>query len=344
MKAIVIKKHGEISYKEVSLRAPKEGEVVIKVKASGICTTDYKRIFEGKSYFYPIILGHEFSGIIYDKGSKVKNFKINDKVVVAPLIPCRKCSYCREGNYSLCEDYNYIGSRTSGGYAEYVIVPQSNVLKISDDLDFEIAAFIEPTAIAIHGLLKVMKLGYSVLVLGAGTIGLISAQIAYRMGAYKVYIADIKMEPLNIAKNIGLDAVLLDDNDEERLIELKRKNIDVVVEATGNIRGFGNSFKVVKKGGKILSISLYEKDIKLEKKILNRITRDELSLFGSWNSYSRPFPGKEWYMAKKFMEEGLLYFKPLISHRIRLMNAKKDLEEIYYKKNKKLIKAMLLID
>ncbi|GAI52905.1 unnamed protein product, partial [marine sediment metagenome] len=73
-------------------------------------------------------------------------------------------------------------------------------------------------------------------------------------------------------------------------------------------------------------------------------TRDELSLFGSWNSYSRPFPGKEWYMTKKFMEEGLLYSKPLISHRIRLMNAKKDLEEIYYKKNKKLIKAMLLID
>lgn len=344
MKAIVIKKPGLISYEEVSLRSPKTNEVVIEVKASGICSTDLKKIFEGKSYFYPIILGHEFSGIVSKIGNKVKNIKVNDRVVVAPLIPCYECSSCEEGRYSICENYSYIGSRTSGGYAEYVIAPEANIVKISENLDFEIAAFAEPTAVSLHGLLKVLNVGDKVLILGAGTIGLISAQIAQLIGSYKVCIADIEMGRLEIGKKIGLDIVHLEADSEKILNDLRSINFDVVVEATGNIIGLENSLRIVKKSGRVLSISLYKQNVKLSYEILNRIIREEILIIGSWNSYSQPFPGKEWYMTKKFMEKRLLNLKPLISHRFKLEEAEQALKKIYYKEGKKLIKAMFLVN
>ena len=257
MKALVLKEPGIIRFEEIPLRGLGSGEVMVKVKASSVCSTDFQRIFKGKSYFYPIVLGHEFSGSIYKTGKNVKKVKVEDRVVIAPLIPCNKCSSCKSGQYSLCDDYNYIGSRTNGGYAEYAIVPEENVLIIPENIAYEVAVFCEPLAVAVHGLLKVLKPGDRVLIMGAGVIGLLCGKVAQLLGGLTVMVADIDKKRLTIGKKMGLGTVCLVPDNEMILNNLKSNNFDIVIEASGSTIVLKNSIDILKKNGKLLNISLY---------------------------------------------------------------------------------------
>ena len=187
MKAGVVHARGDIRYEDIEKPQPKPGEVLIKVKYTGICGSDIPRVNADAAHYYPIVLGHEFSGTVEEVGRGVESLKAGDRVAGIPLEPCMECDDCRRGDFSLCRHYAFIGSRIFGSFAEYVCVPEANALKIDDDVSFEQGALFEPATIALHGLERVPYYGgRTVAIVGAGTIGLLTLQFAKIFGASKV--------------------------------------------------------------------------------------------------------------------------------------------------------------
>src|SRR5659263_184884 len=152
MKAAVLYANEDLRYEEFEMPQISEGEVLVKVKATGICGSDIPRVLGNGAHYYPIVLGHEFSGEVVEIGNAVKTVRIGDRVAGVPLIPCLKCEDCQKGNYSQCKFYSFIGSRVQGSFAEYVKAPEQNVVKFKDNVSFEKGAFFEPSTVALHGL------------------------------------------------------------------------------------------------------------------------------------------------------------------------------------------------
>jgi len=206
MMAAVLCGDRDLQYKETEKPSPKAGEVLVRVRASGICGSDIPRVLHKGAHFFPIILGHEFSGEIAALGEGVEGFEIGDRVSGAPLKPCGKCRDCQKGNYSLCKHYSFIGSRENGSFAQYVCIPAQNAIKFDKSVSFEQGAMFEPSTVALHGvLLNECAGGEYVAVCGGGTIGLFTVQWAKIFGAKKVVVIDILDERLELAKKLGAD-------------------------------------------------------------------------------------------------------------------------------------------
>ncbi len=158
--------------------------MLVKVLACGICSSDFNRVYKDSAYFFPIILGHEFSGQIVECGEGVEDSYFNKKVVVFPLLPCNECEFCKEKHYAQCKKYSYFGSRQNGAMAEYISVPLWNVKVIPDDMSCSVAALGEPTAVAVHAVNKIDNIsGKTVCISGSGTIGILAGMIAKSKGA-----------------------------------------------------------------------------------------------------------------------------------------------------------------
>jgi len=335
MKAAVLKSSGKLKYQTILARELMEGETKIAVKASGICSSDIGRVFGEGAYSYPIILGHEIAGEVKEINNCNNNLSIGDKCIIAPLIPCNNCEYCLKGNYSLCDKYDYIGSRRDGGYSEFINVPGRNVIKIPPEIDYNDACLVEPVAVVLHGLLKLKTAGKKVLVIGAGSLGLIAAQIARLFGCLDVMICDVFESHLDIAKELGIETIIADNN-----LKNKLNNIDIVIDTSGSAPGFINSLSIMKKGGSFLVFGTLRNSIEIEKELINRITKHELTILGSWNSYSTPFPGIEWKLAIEFIKKRQLNIKILISHVFKLSEAEKAFNMIQGFKKGELVKAV----
>ena len=189
MKAAVLEGNEKLVYRDIETPQVTEGTVQIQVAACGICGSDVPRVFDHAAHNYPLILGHEFSGIVSAVGAGVENVKVGDHVVAAPLVPCMECPDCAAGNYSLCKHYSFIGSRRNGAMADYIVVPAANVLPIPADLSFRQAATIEPSTVALHALRICSYVsGKRVAVLGCGIIGLYTVQWAKILGAEHITV------------------------------------------------------------------------------------------------------------------------------------------------------------
>ena len=145
MKAAVLHANMDIRYEDYPDPTYGDGDVLVRVHASGICGSDIPRVLSNGAHSYPIVLGHEFSGVVEAVGKDVKNVKVGDHVSGAPLLPCMKCPDCQLGHFSLCKHYSFIGSRQQGSFAEYVVLPEHNAVKYDSSIPFEQAAFFEPS-------------------------------------------------------------------------------------------------------------------------------------------------------------------------------------------------------
>ena len=154
MKAVRMYAPGDLRVEEVSIPEIEKDEVLVKVMAVGICGSDIPRANKYGAHVSPIILGHEFGGVIVKKGEEAGNFEIGDHVTATPLIPCYSCHWCREGQYSLCDHYDYYGSRRDGAMAQYIAVKTSNLLKVDRNVPFEDIATVDPCANALHAMFK----------------------------------------------------------------------------------------------------------------------------------------------------------------------------------------------
>jgi L-iditol 2-dehydrogenase len=331
MKAAVLHGVGDIRYEEIELRPYGDDEVKIKVMAAGICGSDPPRALKKWKYELPAILGHEFSGYVVEKGKNVTNVEVGDKVVAVPLQPCNECEYCKKGQFSLCENYEMIGATQFGGFAEYANVKASNVLKI-DDIDYEEAAMIEPLAVALHGTLNIhAQLGDTVAVLGAGTIGQLTIQWLKISGVERIIAVDISdkkiEEAIALGADIGINA--MKENPVEKILELTNGlGVDISIECAGSKITQEQCLLITRKKGKVAYQGIGHAGIELSESAFEGIFRRELNLQGFWNSYSAPFPGKEWFASIEYLKQKKIKLQELISHRFSLEDTAKAFELI----------------
>ena len=326
MKAVVVYGPGDIRYQELPTPPLGPREVRVEVKASGVCSSDVPRALEGKAYFYPIVLGHEIAGRIVEVGKEAKGVRIGDRVAVAPLLPCWHCEWCARGRYSLCDDYSYLGSRTDGGYAEFVSVPPENLVGLAPAVDYEAGACLEPVAVVLHGLVKAgITPGDDVAVVGLGTLGLLAVQLSRILGAGRVFAVDLVAARLQVAEGFGAEGCLEDGQGISVGMIRDRtggRGVDLVVEAAGSAVAQVRCLDMARKGGRILYLGLPGREARFPQASFQRLVREELRIYGSWNSYSAPFPGYEWRAALHYMATGQLKVKSLITHRFTFSQAK----------------------
>ena len=342
MKAIL--RQGPKQAKLVDRDYPKAGpgEVVVKVAYTGICGSDTHRFSEDIGKWDKLILGHEFSGSIDSLGAGVLGYKKGDLVSAAALVPCHNCDNCATGDFSLCEGYTFIGSRIDGSFAEYVRVPEENLVPLGDGFPLERGAFVEPVTVCLHPILRLGNLlGKTVVVTGLGAIGLLAVQIFRAMGARRIVASDVVPEKLILAEKLGAtDTVNVAKESLEDLLAAIG-GADVVFESSGTNPAKLSAVRVAKGRGTVLLVGTSPKDITFEASLFERITRKELNIVGSWMNYSAPWPGDEWRIAVWMLREGIIDVEPLTTHRFGLDEAQKALDVIF--EGKELFIKVLLV-
>jgi L-iditol 2-dehydrogenase len=330
MKAAVLENKGLLTYQDVPTPAPGPGHVRLKVKAISICGSDIKRFVDGHR-LYPLILGHENSGIIDRVGSGVSESYIGKHAAIIPLVPCFECEQCQRGYYSACHRYSFIGSRQSGGFAEFVDLPERNVLLLPEDIPFEHAALIEPSTVARHMLaLGDFKTGQTAIVLGAGSIGLMAVQWLRILGARRIIVTDILDDNLQIASRVGAHVVLNPSKGEvtKAIQKLVGDGADLTLEATGVPQVLEQTLSITRPRGKVVLAGNQPLDGSLPLTFIENMMRREISLIGCFMSYSAPFPGHEWTETVTALQNKSLDMETLISHRFPLSKAPEIFEKI----------------
>ena len=307
----------DLRSEKVDIPVCMDDEVLVKIKRCGICGSDIGRVFYDGTYHFPTIPGHEFSGeIAYDNGGEL----IGRRVAVFPLLPCFQCEMCKEENYAECNNYDYYGSRRDGGYAEYISVKKFNLVELPDNVTYEEGAMCEPASVAHNAVKKLgIKEGDTLLITGAGTIGLIAAQWAIAFGASKVMFVDLDKEKIDFCKKLGFD-------------EYKQgEKVDAAIEGTGA----GNALEViigaVKAFGTIILMGNPSRDMTLPKRTYQNILRSGFHIKGIWNSYYGS-SDNDWKASLCAMSDGKINVKPLISHVFGLSECKVALELMRDKK------------
>ena len=307
MKAYVLESINNLVYKEVPLKELEDNWVRIKVKASGICSSDISRIFTKGTYHFPTIPGHEFSGVV----TEVKNNKLK-KVGVFPLIPCKTCEQCKKNSYETCEHYDYLGSRRDGGFAEYVDVPFWNIIVLPNSIDFSLGAMLEPMAVAIHALNRVIDLkNKKIAVIGTGMIGICIAKFALLKGASSSVVIGRTNEKRTIIEEIG---------EVNYKTSISRNEYDIVFEAVGNNDTICSAIDGVSPGGKVVFVGNPSGDIVLNQNLFWQVLRKQLTIIGTWNSHYEQNDKSDWSEVLDLLSREKINIDKLITHRFQKEN------------------------
>ena len=278
MKAVVLSAVNKLAIAEVEKPKPGLKECLVKVLACGICGTD-RHIYHGEyPSAKPVILGHEFGGVIEEVGSNSK-FKVGQVVSVDPNIICGTCPDCVAERTAFCPDLTALGVNINGGLAEYVLTPDTQIYPVSDELNPLHLAFIEPLACSIRGLdLANLKGGEKVAVLGGGVIGLLVVQLAKLAGASEIVLITRQKFRRDVALKIGATRVI-DPNSED--VNTAVTNMDVVFECAGAVETFKQAQNISRRGGSVIVLGLTASDVTLEVNPFN-IVVNELRIQGSF--------------------------------------------------------------
>ncbi|MEU6249531.1 zinc-dependent alcohol dehydrogenase family protein [Glycomyces sp. NPDC047010] len=278
MRAVVIEKPGTINTTTVEDPAPGPRDVVLEVSGVGICGTDLHVLdgdLEGSEY--PIVPGHEFAGTVVAKGPAVAGLDVGDRVAVDPNLFCGECHYCRIGRGNLCERYNAMGViRTAGATAEFCAVPEGNCYPIPEGVALEHAPLIEPLSCAVHGFdLLPGRVGEHYLVYGAGTMGLMMAQLARFAGAASVEVVDINADRLGVAEQLAADRTATSADDLDR-----PEGWEVVIDCTGAVPAIEDGLTRVRKGGTFQVFGVAPEQAMASFSPF-RVYKDEITIVGS---------------------------------------------------------------
>jgi len=334
MKAVRMYAPRDLRLEQIPVPQIKDDEALIKVMAVGICGSDIPRINELGAYLSPITPGHEFAGEIVQTGKDLKAFKVGDRVTVPPILPCFKCEYCEQGHYALCKDYKYFGSRNDGAFAQYLAVPELNLLKIEENVTFEAAATTDPLANALHAIKRSgFKAGDSACVVGVGAIGLFALQYMKAKGATVVAAVDVNDKKLEAAKNCGADVVIngLANDVIDQIIAATDGGADVCIDASGFPAAQHNAIMATAKHGTMVLLGISHKPLELSEKCVDQIMRGEKAVIGSWNSFSKPFPGWEWTHGVECLADGTIDAEKVITHKLPLEDVSDIFDKIYKK-------------
>ncbi|NIH78468.1 alcohol dehydrogenase catalytic domain-containing protein [Amycolatopsis viridis] len=276
MKAIVIDRPGEFALRTVADPRPGPREVIVRVDHCGVCGTDL-HVVEGNfaSTRYPLVPGHELAGEIVAVGPEVSAWKVGDRVVADPSFQCGLCRQCRLGQDNLCDHFGGTGLTLDGGCAEFVRVAQDKAFRVPDGMPAAWATLAEPLACALRGLDRLPRhAGSSYLVYGAGTMGLLLAQLAARGGASRVDVVDVHERRRADAKRFAADAAVASAD------ELDRGAWDVVIDATGVPAAIADGLGRVVRGGTFLQFGVAPQDAAVTVSPA-RLAADEITILGS---------------------------------------------------------------
>lgn len=318
MKAVRL--HGVMDFRvdEIPKPSPGPGEVLVHTEYCGICGSDVPRALEGSVPFFPNTIGHEFCGTVEEVGEGVSGVKPGDFVLVMPLIVCHKCEHCRNGNFGQCVDWKFIGLRVKdkGGFAEYNVMPEVNLIKLPGDMDRKMAAFVEPTSVAIHGLSKVkFQAGKDLAVIGAGSVGQLAIQCSRAMGAKHIFVFDIDDKKLDFAKTIGADFCYNTTREgflEQYLKDSGGYGVEQVLEVVGLEQTILLAVDVCKPVGRIALVGLLGKSVTFSSEYLRKINTKEVTMTGVWQCYSLNYPGDDWRLAIHYITNNIIDLKPML--------------------------------
>lgn len=327
MRALVLHAVGDARLDRIPRPAFKEDEVLVRVGFCGVCGSDIPRVFVKGTYSFPTVCGHEFAGTVEARGAAVSDLRPGDPVAVFPLLWCGRCPACESGKYVQCYDYDYLGSRSDGAFAEYVVAPRRNLLRVPDGVTLEEAAMTEPASVALHALRRAggTSPGETVAIYGMGTIGLMVAQWARAMGASRIVLFDIVGKKLELARRLGFSEV--HDSREEKPLEVLGEltggdGADVSVEAAGVPQTMALALGGTRRGGRTVLLGNPSADVHLPASLISQLMRREVDILGTWNSEYRAWGNDdEWRTTLEAMAAKKLDLLPLVTHRVSLDHA-----------------------
>jgi L-iditol 2-dehydrogenase len=317
MKAAVWHGGKDVRIEEVPDPRVNTDEVLVRVKSAGICGSDV-HAFEGKSKrrVPPLVLGHEFSGVVTDIGTGVLGFRNGDRVVVEPIMSCGTCEPCHNGRTNICMQIRFIGLHIPGAFAEYIAVPARNCYKLPDSVSFDEATFVEPLSVATHAVnMTPTKVGDNLLIIGSGVIGLMILQVARHRVGGKVFVTDLIDHKLDLAKRLGADATIHSGRDDlsNRVRELTNgKGVDAVIEAVGVQDTLQQALTAVKKGGAVTITGLLQQIMQVD---IMKLVTSEITIRGDYCYTSAEFKA-----SLDLLATGIVQLKPLMTHSFALSN------------------------
>ncbi|MCD9022462.1 zinc-dependent alcohol dehydrogenase [Cohnella silvisoli] len=315
MKALVWSAAERMDWEDRERPVPGDNEVLVRIEAVGICGSEIEGYLGHNSLRKPpLIMGHEFCGVVEQVGNPENKALIGRKIVVNPLLYCGKCDRCRKGLTQLCESRKIIGIHQPGAFAEWAIVPASAAIEVPESMSSFRAALAEPLACSLRATRRAMERHpfVNVVVFGAGGIGLLCAMTAALLGASKVMIADTNQDRLAMSGSIGINetANVREDNLEERAKQVfGPKGIDVVIDAAGFQPTREAAIKLLNPGGTLMNIGLGIDETVLP---INHTIRSEIEILGSFCYSRQDFQDAvDLLIAGKITEQGWTEIRPL---------------------------------
>ncbi len=339
MKAYVLRGIGQLDFTEVPMPEPKSGWAIVQVKAAGICGADIPRIFQTGTYHFPTIPGHEFAGRVVDVFDEKDRAWVGKTVGVFPLIPCGECFVCKEGAYEMCRNYDYLGSRRDGGFAEFAAVPVWNLIALPEEMRMEEAAMLEPASVALHALRRLtITPEDTVALFGLGTIGILLTQWMRIFGVEKVYAAGHnrrhgEMMKLTASKHYEYisaggseeEADFVQDAVSRVMQKTGGEGVSIAIDCAGAEETLANCIRCVRPGGQVLAVGNPKGDLAFDKNTYWKILRNQIRLTGTWNSSFCHSPEDDWHQTIEACRGKKLRLSELITHRFAFGELKKGL-------------------
>ncbi|GAK50332.1 alcohol dehydrogenase GroES domain protein [Candidatus Moduliflexus flocculans] len=334
IKAAVMHGINDVRVEDVDFPQIKAGEVLIKMKSVGVCGSDVHYYKHGKIGSYvvnkPMILGHEAAGEIVEVAADVKNFKPGDRVAVEPGYTCRKCVYCKTGRYNLCPDVTFMATPPiDGAYVEYVAWPADFVFRLPDNMTYDHGALMEPLAVGMHAVRRSrLKSGEPIIILGAGTIGLVTLLAAKAAGAGEIIVADLEDVRLNMAQKLGATKII--NASKENTLEVVKDltqglGMEVVFETAGSVPTTQQTIALAARGGRIVWVGLAGQDT-FPMPVLAAIDK-EVDIMGIFR-YANVYP-----YAIQLVSTGRINIDPLVTHRYGLNQVTEALNVAYERRD-----------
>ncbi|WP_348262675.1 galactitol-1-phosphate 5-dehydrogenase [Telmatobacter sp. DSM 110680] len=314
MKSLLLKEYGQFVIEEMPRPEPSQQEVLVRVEACGICGSDVHG-YDGSSgrRIPPLVMGHEAAGIIVAVGAGVTSYKLGDRVTFDSTVYCGQCVYCRRGEVNLCDRREVIGVscgeyRRDGAFAEYIAVPERILYRLPSKMSFPEAAMLEATSVALHAVkVSGVKKGDTVLVVGAGMIGLLTMQALRATGVGRVLIADIDETRLTLGELLGADEALRGTGGEIAEAILQRTGgvgADAVFDAVGRAKTVAESIDSVRKGGTVTLIGNIEPEVMIP---LQKVVSRQIRIQGTAASAG------EYPQAIELISTGRIHVRPMIT-------------------------------
>lgn len=343
MKAVVKTQPGPGNVAYTDFQDPEllPGRVAIEVRAAGICGTDLSLYHWPESMVrefkpnLPVVMGHEFSGVVSALGAGVSRFKVGDRVTANPVMSCGTCLYCRTGRPQVCDDRPLLGVGLNGCFARYVAVREENVFPLPPQVSFETGAMNEVLCVALHALGRIpVSLGDTVAVVGAGPMGFLILLAAQAAGASRLIMTGLGVDRdrLKVAASLGAHTVVANEADPAEVVRDLTRGLgaDVVFECAGHPSGVPQALRLVRKDGRVGILGMGSGESSFNTAMLSH---REIEMVGT-----RAYDPKVWHRSYDVLASGKVPLEKIVTHHLPLQGAPRGIELM---KNKEGLKTLL---